>query len=95
MKQKLRKGYINKTDFCKNNNISIFKFNNHLLINNYFKIYNKQKVSFLNEKFGKKYSVFVITNNVGMKIINLHGNNQSGSYQYSIKFLNELFKLND
>lgn len=94
MKQKLRKGYTNKSEFCKTNNISISDFNNHLLKNNYFKIYQKQRVSFFDGRIGKKYQIFVLGNNdAGMKILHLHGNNQSGSYQYSVKFLNELFNI--
>ena len=94
MKQKLRKGYINKSEFCKNNNILISDFNNHLLKFNIFKIYVKQRMSFLNGKIGKKYKIFVLGNtDVGIKILHLHGNDQSGSYQYSVKFLNELFNI--
>ncbi len=84
--RKLRKGYVLKSVFCKENNITISEFNKVMQEKGYL-----VKTLISTSVFGddKKYTLSIRSN----YITPLHGSNQQGSFQYNKKFLLDVFGI--
>lgn len=87
-KRKIRRGFILKRDFCKEYDISISDFNKKLQEKGY--LINKL---ISEDMFGgrKKYALGININSG--HILPLHGSNQQGTFQYSKKFLLDVFDI--
>lgn len=84
--RKLRKGYILKSVFCRENNITISEFNKVMQEKGYLV---KTLISINGFGGDKKYAL-----SINSKYITpLHGSNQQGSYQYSKNFLLDVFGI--
>jgi len=85
--RKLRKGYITKSNFCKERTIRYKDFDNKLIELGYL---HRNLIS--TDLFsGKKKYALSIKSSDQNNIIPLNGSWKQGSYQYRIKFLEELF----
>jgi len=78
--RKLRKGYILKSVFCKENNISISEFNKVMIKKGYL---TKNYI----EQF--KYTLSISSGSIAP----LHGSNQQGTFQYNKLFLFDVFGI--
>jgi uncharacterized protein YecE (DUF72 family) len=87
MGRKKRNGFLLKSEFCKKYDITITVFNKTLLEKNILEntVVSTQYIT------GKKKYALSIGENGYNKVIPLHGSNQQGTFQYSEKFLKEIF----
>jgi hypothetical protein len=85
-KRKLRRGYVLKTDFCKEFDITITQFNEVMQEKGYL-VRTLISTDLFNGN--KKYALSINSNFIEP----LHGSNQQGSFQYSKKFLMRVFEI--
>ena len=84
--RKLRRGYVLKSVFCKENNITISEFNKVMQEKGYLV---KTLISSNFNGSNKKYALSIHSNYISP----LHGSNQQGTFQYSNKFLLDVFGI--
>lgn len=84
--RKLKKGYILKSVFCKENNISISEFNKVMQEKGYLL---KKLISSNPWGGNKKYALSICSK----FILPLHGSNQQGTFQYYKLFLYDVFGI--
>lgn len=85
-----KKGFVIKSAFCQKNNIKISDFNETLIGLGYLFEHKHRTTSLSGFKIK---NVIGNTLKAGNKIDVLHGTHQKGTFQYSEKFLNEIFNI--
>lgn len=90
MSKTKKNGFVIKTDFCQKNNIKISDFNDTLIGLGYLFEHKHRTTSLSGFKIK---NVIGNTFKAGNKIDVLHGSHQKGTFQYSEKFLNEIFNI--